>query len=224
MSDSQPSWLIGSGLDTDLTQDKAISGSKLRFWIPKGSMKRVIFLTAGDQAPVIWEHQLKLNGNWNNFVTCTKPIGVPCPVCEWSDKNNGEFKRYKAAFFTVIDCTEFADKSGKVIKNVKRLMCCKSSTAEKLKRKWLRLQDDKKSMLGAMFEIFRPSLDKSAAVGEDFEYVKHVDLETLKDATEFDYSEVLQPNPDVAAALVENLNNERRPSAATPAKSYDVPF
>jgi hypothetical protein len=220
----KPEWIVGAGLDTDFGGDrKSVSQGRSRFWMPKGDTRRVIFLTEGDEAPVLWEHQYKANGNWQNWITCLKPLGIECPFCDWSEaSDNNEFRRYKAAFFTIIDTSEYTDRSGTVHKNTKRLMCCKSGTAEKIKRKWMRLQEDGKPLRGAMFEIYRTNGDKSPSVGEDFEYIKHVDLDVLEDSVEFDYAEMLKPDVDAAAAAIAALKEER--GIASKATSYDVPF
>lgn len=221
---SKPEWLVGAGLDTDFSGDKSSGASSnyIRYWMPKGATKKIIFLTDGDEAPVLWEHQFKLNGKWQNWATCTKPLGGKCPFCEWADKNDGEYRRYKAAFFTIIDCSEYTDKKGEEHSYTKRLMCCKSGTAEKIKRKWMRLQEDGKTLKGAMFEVYRTNSDKSPSVGEDFEFIKHIDMESLEDSTEFDYAELLKPDVDVAATYISAIQEER--GIGTGSSSYDVPF
>jgi hypothetical protein len=224
MSDEVPSWMVGSGLETDMSSGGGATknNSALRFWMPKGSSKKVIFLTDGDKAPVIWEHQFKVNGSWKNWLTCLGPTGQECPFCKWSEANDNEFRRYKAAFFTVIDCSEYTDRNGVTHRNTKRLMCCKSGTADKIKRKWMRMQEEGKSLVGAQFEIYRTNSDKSPSVGEDFEYIKHVDLGTLEDHTEFDYKTLLAPNEDAARLAIDQLKEERGVSESR--HSADVPF
>ena len=75
-------------------------------------------------------------------------------------------------------------------------MCCKKDTAEILKRKYLARLESDEGLKGAMFKIYRPNSDKSASVGEDFEFRKMIDLSTLPDSNEVDYISLLQPSAE----------------------------
>ena len=137
MSEESSSWYVGSGLDTDMKGDFRGGGASNRFWMPKGTSRKIIFLTDGDKAPVLWEHRVKLGGSFKNWFTCVRPLGIPCPLCAWAQGHNGAGARYKGAFFTVIDTNEFVDKAGKKRSNEKRLFVAKENVAEKLKRHYI---------------------------------------------------------------------------------------
>lgn len=192
--------LVGEGLDTDMTGDRRPGGgANARFWMPKGTERVIVFLTEGNQAPVIWEHQVKLGGSWRNWFTCLEPMGQPCPLCQWADSHNGQYGRYKAAFFTVIDTNAFKDKAGVERKNLKKLLAAKKDTAEILKRKFLNRMEASEGKSGlklAAYKVYRTNSDKSAAVGEDFEFVKMADMSVFEDASELNYSEILHPDVD----------------------------
>src|SRR5690606_12262234 len=105
----------------------------IRFWMPKESEKIVVFITDGDKAPVVYEHNFQLGGSWKNWLSCLEPLGIPCPLCQWANANNGQFARYKGAFFTIIDTSKFKDRSGKERVNERRLLVAKKDTAEIIK-------------------------------------------------------------------------------------------
>ena len=112
-------WMVGKGMGTDMEGDSRPEFIR-RFWMPQGSEKMIVFLTEGDEVDIIWEHQVQLGGSWKNWYSCLEQAGMKCPLCEFSEDNNNRFRRYKSAMFTIIDCSEYTDKSGKVWKNQKR--------------------------------------------------------------------------------------------------------
>jgi hypothetical protein len=115
-------------------------------------------------------------------------------------------KVLRPSFFTVIDTTEFTDSKGNKRVNEKRLICAKKDTAEKIKRKYIARIEEKQGLRGAMFKIYRGSGDKSASTGDDFDFMKMVDLAMLPDAVEFDYSEILKPSPEKMDRLMDYLS------------------
>lgn len=211
MSDFDKAWdddggLTGSGLASDSRGSGANAAQ--RFWIPKGEERRIIFLTEGDKAKKIWEHQVRLNGDWRNWITSLTWFGhKPDPLLDFSQET-GMFKRYNAYAFTVIDTHEFTDKSGNTRKNLKKLFLAKKDTAEIIKRMYLKRLENDEGIMGAMFDVYRTNSDKSASVGEQFEFVKMVDVSTLEDSTELDYSSIFTPDPDRVADIVKNLRVE----------------
>jgi len=203
-----PAWLVGEGLATDMTGDPATSGPNLRYWMPKGTDRKIVFLTEGNTAPVIWEHQVKLGFGkraWQNWITCTQSLGIKCPVCEWSKRHDEQFRRYKGVFFTIIDCAEFEDRAGKKRQNERRLLCAKKDVAEILKRKYLQRLEADQGLKGAMFDVYRTNKDTSANVGEQFDFVKVVDLAAFPEVDEFNYAEMLQPNLEKAKVAIAQL-------------------
>ena len=210
-----PSWMVGTGLETDMSGDPRGSGSFLRYWMPKSTSRKLVFLTDGDKAPVIWEHQVQLNGSWKNWFTCLQPLGRPCPLCQFAAANNNKYSRSKVCLFTVIDTAEFTDKNGKARKNERRLFVAKQKITEKLKRRCSRLMEKGLNLRGALFEVYRTGDDQSPGTGEDFEYVEHVDLSVFPEVDEFDYSE-LAPDPEKVTAVAESLRAGMSWSASPP--------
>jgi len=216
--ESPPDWMLGAGLDTDMSSEggKSGAGSSIRFWMPKGAEKNVVWLTDGDKSPVLFEHQFQMGGRWTNWVTCLEPLGVPCPFCKWALANDGQFRRYKGVFFTIIDTSEFTDKSGKLRKNERRLLVAKKDTAEIIKRRYLSRLEAGEKLRGAKFRIFRANSDKSASVGTDFEFTNMVDLAGYLETAEFDYADLLKPDPEKADALMSRLKSERLAISSSP--------
>jgi len=214
------SWMLGSGFDTDMEGDvNPNQGNNLRLWIPKGAEKIVIFATDGHEAPVLWEHSGQIGGSWRNWCTCLEPLGVECPGCKFSNIHKGKFRRYKARYFTVIDLSEFTDSKGAVRKNERRLLVAKKDTSEIIKRKYLSRKDAGETLSGAMFKIFRPPTDKSASVGEDYEFIKMVNLsdygfandpnkEFIKPNGQLDLGKLVKPDPAKMKIMYDRLMAE----------------
>lgn len=199
--------LVESNLHADRSKSSGPSPA-MRFWIPKGEERRIIFLTEGNQAKRIWEHQVRLNGDWRNWVSSLTWFGhKDDPLKDFSDET-GMFRRYNAYAFSIIDTQEFTDRSGQKRKNVKKLMLAKRDTAEILKRMYLKRLDADTGLRGAMFDVYRTNSDKSASVGEQFEFVKMVDLSAFEDTNEFDLSEIFFPEPDRVKEMVSQLRRE----------------
>ena len=204
-------WLAGSGIDADMSGEgstKSSASNTNRYWMPKGSDRTIIFLSDGPDAVTAQEHQLQLHGNWRNWFTCLESSGKPCPLCEWNKEHN-QFKRYKAMFFSIIDTTEFVDKRGNKRKNLQKILCAKRGAAEIIKRKYLARFEEDEGLRGAMFKVFRTNDDKSSSVGEDYEFVKMVDLSGYDDTEPHDWAEVLRPDVDAIDAAVAQLRRDR---------------
>lgn len=174
---SEDSWMLGAGFDTSMDGDpNPNEGNNLRFWMPKGTSRDIIFVTEGSEAKVIWEHAGQINGSWKNWATCLEPLGLPCPMCHYSNTHGGAWRRYKGRFFTIIDCASFKDRIGRERKNERRLLCAKKDTSDILQRKFMTRRDAGQGLRGALFKVFRPDSEKSSSVGEDYEFIKMVNL------------------------------------------------
>ena len=209
-----PSWLQ-SGIDADLGAESAGRSSDTannRFWMPKGESRKIIFLSSGaadtGDVATVFEHQLNIYKNWRNWNTCLEPTGVECPICKFQKEHN-QFKRYKGMFFSIIDTTEFTDKSGNTRKNLKKILCAKRGTAEILKRKYLSRFESDETLRGAMFKVYRTPDDKSPSVGEDFEFIKTVDLAGFEDSEPHNWEEILRPDPEAVNRSMTQLRTER---------------
>lgn len=202
-------WMMGGGLtDGDMEGDYTPTFTR-RFWMPQGSEKYVVFLTEGNVAPIVFEHQVQLGGDWKNWFSCLEPLGLKCGLCEYAEDNNGRFKRYKAMMMTIIDTSEYKDRTGKIWKDQKCLMACKKDTQEILKLKYLDRLEEDEGMRGAMFRVIRTNSDKSCNVGEDFTFKKMVDGEQFDDIEPFDIAEVCAPNEEAVAKTVSRLTREK---------------
>lgn len=148
-----------------------------RFWLNAGQDGQVTFLS-GDivdgvlEAPMWYEHNLYLNGNWGNFVVCISEE-EPCPMCEGGSTSN------LMAGFTIIDHTPYEVKKGKnkgkVYKNQIKILVCYQKTYKLLQK--LAIKRD--GLVGATFDVSRT--DKNAVrVGDVFDYVGKTDLEELQ--------------------------------------------
>lgn len=199
-----PSWALGTGLETDMSSESSGRGTT-RFWMKPSSGKKIIFLSEGNACFVCFEHQFQMNGRWTNWATCIEPMGKSCPLCKWAAEHEGQYRRYKGAFFTIIDTTEYTDKKGNTHKNQKRLMCCKKDTAELLMRQYTRRLDAGQGLKGAMYEAYRTNKNTSASVGETFEFINMVDLDQFPDVGEFDYSEILKPDEERLQTIYKRL-------------------
>jgi len=211
-SDAKAPWMDTKGFSGDMEGDPQSGGSwsesDNRYWMPAGSERRIVFLTEGNAAPIIYEHQMRIGsskGAYRNWATCLKPLGGPCALCDYAEANNNG-KRYKGMFFTVIDCSEYkSKKTGETVSHQKRLMCCKKGVVETLTRKFNTLREEGKGLRGAMFTVYRKAEDKSPSTGEEFDYIKHVDLSAGEDTEEYNYAELLKPDPDKVKEFLARL-------------------
>ncbi len=119
-------------------QRKLEQGKLFRFWLKEGEEARITFVD-GDLAPEgyltpprYYEHNLFLQGQWNNFFVCpekTNPEAKDsCPICE------GDEKPYMVALFTVIDHRTIhgtKDKT-KIYKDTKKILAAKPQSFELL--------------------------------------------------------------------------------------------
>lgn len=162
-------------------QRKSEQGKLFRFWMKDGEEARITFVD-GELSPEgfllpprYYEHNLFLNGQWNNFFVCpekTNPESKDtCPICESPDRPS------LVALFTIIDHREFTgskDKT-KVYKDTKKLLVAKPQTFELLNR----LAIKRGGLATCTFDVSRVG-DKAAAVGSLFDFVEKTDLKVLQ--------------------------------------------
>lgn len=174
-----------------------------RFYIGKGDTNsRIITFLDGRvdkdgllEAVSFHQHQLELNGSWQNWFVCTADQ-EPCPICEMTVKGKRVYAQWVAAF-TIIDHTEYKSKDGtKTYANQKRLFVCKQDTFKLLQKRAAK----QGGLAGCTFDVTRVG-DKSEGVGSDFDFVtKRTGAELLKqyptlkpeDLQAFDYDKVIQ--------------------------------
>lgn len=136
-----------------------------RFWLPTGKETKLTFLDGKLDAdgvldiPMFYEHQLFLNGSWQNWYACTAD-NEPCPICESGDTPS------LVGVMSVIDHSEYTDKQGKVWKDQLRLFVAKRGTLKMLQK----MATKRGGLEGCTFEVGRVG-DKAPSVGDVFEFV-----------------------------------------------------
>jgi|GEM_PF-1913309 len=156
---------------------RAESGKLFRFFMAPDEERKITFLD-GDldeegmlDIPMFYQHRLKLNGQWQNFVCVSDQ--EPCPICE-----KGDSRAALVGVMTVLDHTPYKIKNGpnagKLIKNSKKLFVATRQTIKKLSKKATKHD----GLTGCTFEVARTG-DKDPAVGSDFEFVEQLDADAL---------------------------------------------
>ena len=219
-------WYTG-GYD-EKEEVKQGSNRVYRFYLPKPSKRKVtteitivdgatLELAGSDgknrkiAAPfMVREHQFRIDGDWKNWFTCISR-GGDCAPCQ---KGNGS---YQIAVYTIIDHTEWEDRSGNLHKDEVKLLCVKTSTTtfRALEKRAKRAK--KNGLRGVKFEVERSS-DRSVNVGDLYEYVDTVDLP--EDLKPFNYLELFAPKTS------EELASIWRSSDDAPVEAGDeaIPF
>lgn len=167
-----------------------------RFFIPKDldEEKQITFLDGGLddegmlEANSFWEHNLKLNGKWNNTFPCTQ-LEEPCPICEGGDTP------YLVSVFTIIDHSSWTDNKGVTHKNERKLFPAKREVFKRLQK----IAAKRDGLAGCTFDVSRTGGDKSPATGDTFEFVEKRTTAAIKkafkmeaeDVEPFDYEEVI---------------------------------
>ena len=155
-----------------------------RFYLKPDNEALLVFVDA--PTFFILEHNLKIDGKWGNFVTCTKDF-QPCPICE---SEGVQQRPVYTAYGTAIDTRSF-EWGGKTVKNRKVLYPAKGSAIkmiEKYKNKY-------KTLTGLAFKISRTS-ENDPNCGRDFEYKGRVDISKKfgrEAAKPHDYLKILAP-------------------------------
>jgi len=168
---------------------KAAEGYVNRFWMPKDTETKITFLDGklDDDGmldiPTYLEHQLNLDGSWQNWFACTSET-EPCPICEGDDNPS------LVGILTVIDHTEWEDRKGNKHKDEKKLFVCKRPTIKQLQK----IATKRGGLKGITFEVSRVG-EKAASVGDMFDFDKKWStamlLKKFKDNKPFNYEEVL---------------------------------
>jgi len=204
------SWLDGKrGYDVAEKIEKQKEEQKAsyvpRFWLKEGTTTQVIFLD--DNPPVFPEHQLKINGDWKNWFTCSTVIGENCSHCQADDKPA------VTGFYTIVDCTRWEDKKKNVHVNEKKILAAKMTTLKKLKRasQKAKARGLANGLVGCKFEVCRTS-QEAPNTGDDWEFIEQVPEEVLRsivakgDIEPYDYDKLLKPKSleTMAEAIAKN--------------------
>jgi len=133
------------------------SGLPRRHWMPGGDTKELTFLT--DKAFKIREHNMKANGNWRNWMTCTREKS--CPMCLAGNTP------YLAYIWLVVHHSKWVDKQKNEHQHDPKLFVAKA----KIAARYDRAREKHDGLRGCRFEVFRTDND-AANVGDDIEYQK----------------------------------------------------
>jgi len=212
-----PAWAAGVGHKADMGTSSGSGRVPFRFWLKAGTSRKILFLTDGNEAPVIEEHQYqamkKGKLSWDNHVTCLKLLGETCPMCGFA-RDVDKFNAYRVQLFTILDLTPWKDRDGKERLFTKKVLAVKQRTQEMIARKYIARLDENQTLKGASFNVFRSNDSKSAAVGTEYEFLKMVDLTTLPDdaADSIDW-EIFAPNKE---HILEEVDRLRAAHGMTP--------
>ena len=171
-------WIAGDGGYEDIPE-RELAPWRLR--LEAGAEREVVFLD-GDglfskREPFpFYEHHLRIDGKWGNFVTCIsgKKDGKNlCFMCTPRMRKYTYNNRSYMGAYTVIVTTPYKIKKGKrkgkVVKNTKMLLCAKPTVLKTLKRK----KEKHGVFVGQKWTTYRPEGD-SANTGTDWEFTDHV--------------------------------------------------
>lgn len=166
--------------DEELTRQKARAEARkeqgnmpFRFRLSPGDTTQYVVV---DDAPEFYrfEHNLKnpQTGYWDTYTGCVKEWDN-CPVCEGTQKES-----YYALYLTVIDFTEFKTRDGTKHAFSRKLLVVKPAQQKKFIRAYNKAEKDGLTLRGAVFEVTRDG-DKDSSIGNDIEYVEHMDEDEL---------------------------------------------
>jgi len=136
-------------------QAKFSENNVRRFWLAPDKSTQITLLDS--TGFFLSEHQLYLDGSWQNWATCLKDIAEDgiCPLCE-----AGHNPSY-ICVFTIIDHTKFTTKKGVKVKASKRLLVLKSNARNKMLKQKERRDGE---LSGCKFEVTRYT-KKEASTG-----------------------------------------------------------
>jgi len=164
----------------EVAQRQAEQGKLFRFWVKEGEEARITFID-GDLTPEgymapprYYEHNLYLNGNWNNHFVCpekTNPDAKDsCPICASGDRPA------LVALFSILDHRSIPSRDKtKTYKDTKKLLVAKPQTFEILNK----IAVKRGGLACGTFDVSRFG-DKSASVGSMFDFVEKKDLKELQ--------------------------------------------
>jgi hypothetical protein len=141
-----------------------------RAWLKPGTTAKLIFID--DSPVVIREHNPKLNGTWQNAMTCLDGTADDVACCQLL--NPQDYKAYLIGFFTVINCAEWVDKKGKKHQYELELYAVKMRGLRLLQQRLL--DPERGSFAGKVVSVSRADA-KSASSGEGLEVLRDANME-----------------------------------------------
>lgn len=149
-----------------------------RLYLPVDKGTQIILLD--DEAVQVYEHSVYIQGDKGAMrmkVTCISPGADPvpdkCRICNAMIKDERVARKF-IAYLSCIDLAVF-EIDGRKITHTRKLVPLNHQAAKRL----LRRREGIGSLKGAMFKIFR-NQRTSPQVGDDWDYVKTVDLNGFK--------------------------------------------
>lgn len=140
-----------------------------RFWLSGGDSGNIIFVD--DAGFAFWEHEMKVSGYWMQ-VTCLRGVDQRgCPLCQ----HFGRAHRYLVTLRTIIDLRPFDTKDGERREWSRKILATKDRTNKAVERR----RKSRGTLVGSQYLVSRND-QKSARCGDDFEFVKEVDLSQYK--------------------------------------------
>ncbi len=219
-------------------QQENSKGRVFDFYLKAGEEKRVLFLNGALDSEgypqLILAHEHNIPGPGNNWkearkFLCTTQFdpGEPCPLCQT------EHGSYLAAYFTVIDFTQYTKKDGTTGGFTKKLFTAKPTTYGQLHKQ---MQKRDGSIVGALYDISRTN-NKVANVGDQFDFKEKNSIEQWIQAfvdngicesaeaaqellTPIDITEV---RPQYTAAELRSMGFGNAPAVSTAAAAASAP-
>ena len=154
MAEEEDDW-CSEGFDEVDKESERQSAPRVprRWYLPAEHSGELSFVT--DMPFVFKEHNLKLDGHWKNWFTCS---GRNCPLCKAGNDP------YVAAVWMVVDHGEWEDSEGNQHVDEPRLFVAKTRVASRLKR----IREKKKTLRGMRLEVYR-SEAMAANTGDQFD-------------------------------------------------------
>lgn len=179
-------------------------GKYIRFWMKPATKTEVIFLTSASGTKSLYEHKVKVLGKWRTF-TCLSCAGESCPMCVYADSTKGAWKSF-ATLFTVLSPWVKTEQDGteKTVLQKKVLVAGKKSL-NMLKLNYENLAEVGKDLRGAKFKVSRGPDKLSLATGDAYTYVGHVDLSSMEDTSDLDYTKYFAPDREGMVEALESL-------------------
>jgi hypothetical protein len=133
-----------------------------RFRLKKATRKQVILVD--DEAAAVYEHNFKANGNFFNWFSCSGEAGSMCCARLGRGGKGSKGSRYTCYYYTLVDCSEWTDNSGKLHKFELKLLPAKFYTQEVIATK----KKDEGGLAYRYIKIRRFATKKEPAVGSEY--------------------------------------------------------
>jgi hypothetical protein len=151
--------------DAEKEAKKQGSFTPFRFWMRPNTSTQITFVT--DLPFSYYEHQVKINGRWQNWFTCKRK---DCPLCK---AGNQAAKMYA---WVIVDHTAWSDKKGNQHKDEVRLFVCKAKPALRLKK----LREKNGGLRGLRVEVERTGAGFSYSTGDQIDAEEKYSEDTIK--------------------------------------------